>query len=288
MNEQNYVLVTSARNEAEFIEKTLCSVVAQTTTPLKWVIISDGSIDATDDIVRGYEARFGFIKFIRADNQKERDFASKVFALRLGFKELAGYPYRYIGILDADISLKPDYYERILNEFRKDPKLGIAGGLLFDCAPDNTLFKRFSSTWSVPGGIQMFRRECFEKIEGLLPLRYGEEDLVAEVKARMAVHHRFTGSAGRNVMQAVFNNGLRDYYTGTEPIFEIIKCVKRLRQKPYLFHGIFRYFGYVWASLRRYKRDIPSDVIAHLQSEQKQRLIAMIKNPFSKKNNYVF
>ena len=117
MNDKNYVLVTAARNEDRFIENTLRSVVNQTIKPLRWVVISDGSTDATDEIVQGYATQFDFIKLISVDNQKERDFASKVFALRAGFKEVETYPYQFIGILDADISLKPDYYEKIIREF---------------------------------------------------------------------------------------------------------------------------------------------------------------------------
>ena len=57
----SYVLVTPARNEAKFIELTLKSVVAQTVRPLKWVIVSDGSTDGTDDIVQKYVSRHSWI-----------------------------------------------------------------------------------------------------------------------------------------------------------------------------------------------------------------------------------
>jgi glycosyltransferase involved in cell wall biosynthesis len=297
MNELKYVLVTAARDEARFIEKALHSVVMQTIPPVKWVVVSDGSTDETDAIARRYETRFAFIKFIRVDNQKDRDFASKVFALRAGFTELAGCPYGFIGILDADITLKPEYYEQIINEFRKDPKLGIAGGLLYDCQ-DSTMRKRYSSPWSVPGGIQLFRRECFEKIGGIMPLRYGEEDTVAEIKARMAgytvrafydvvsLHHRLTGTATMNFPSTAFHNGFRDYYAGTYLPFEIVKCIRRLPQRPYLLIGIFRFCGYVWATLRRFNRQIPNDVVKYLRMEQKKRIIAFLKNPFPRAEDF--
>ena len=51
----DYVLITPARNEAAFIEKTLESVVAQTVLPKRWIIVSDGSTDGTDEIVRKYQ-----------------------------------------------------------------------------------------------------------------------------------------------------------------------------------------------------------------------------------------
>ena len=47
-----YVIVTPARNEEQFIELTVRSMIAQTVLPLRWVIVSDGSTDRTDEIVR--------------------------------------------------------------------------------------------------------------------------------------------------------------------------------------------------------------------------------------------
>ena len=51
-NLPSYVLITPARNEADFIETDDPSVESQTVRPLKWVIVNDGSTDGTDDIVR--------------------------------------------------------------------------------------------------------------------------------------------------------------------------------------------------------------------------------------------
>jgi Glycosyltransferases, probably involved in cell wall biogenesis len=296
LSDKSYVLVTAARNEAKFIEKTLRSMVFQTIKPLRWAVISDGSTDATDEIVRGYATQHDFIKFIRVDNQKERDFASKVFALRVGFKDVEIYPYQFIGILDADITLKPDYYEKIMHEFDKDPKLGIGGGLLMDCLDDDMPINRGSNPWSVPGGIQLFRRECFQKIGGILPLRYGEEDFVAEVKTRMegykvqafynitgALHHRLTGTAERKFPFSALNDGLRDYYVGTYLPFEFVKCISRMKNnRPFLLAGIFRLCGYFGAAIRSVKREIPDDIVKCLRMEQKKRFISILKLPFSR------
>ena len=52
-NSTRYVLITPARNEADYIGLTLKSMAVQTLRPLKWVIVSDGSTDGTDEIVRG-------------------------------------------------------------------------------------------------------------------------------------------------------------------------------------------------------------------------------------------
>src|SRR5271157_3693961 len=77
-----YVLITAARDEAKFIELTIKSVVSQTARPLKWVIVSDGSTDATDNIVRKYAAEYPWIELVRMPERRERHFAGKVHAFR--------------------------------------------------------------------------------------------------------------------------------------------------------------------------------------------------------------
>ena len=79
-----YVLVTAARNEAEFIELTIKSVVAQTIRPLKWVIVSDGSTDGTDEIVRSYARDYPWIDLVRMPARRERHFAGKAYAFNTG------------------------------------------------------------------------------------------------------------------------------------------------------------------------------------------------------------
>ena len=49
--ETNYVLITAARNEADFIESTIKSVAIQTLKPRKWIIVSDRSSDETEESI---------------------------------------------------------------------------------------------------------------------------------------------------------------------------------------------------------------------------------------------
>ena len=86
----NYVIVTPARNEAQFVESTIKSVIAQTKRPLKWVIVSDGSTDGTDDIVRKYAADYSWIELVRMPERAERHFAGKVYAFNAGIEKLKG------------------------------------------------------------------------------------------------------------------------------------------------------------------------------------------------------
>ena len=100
-NPLNYVLITPARNEAEFIDLTIRSIVAQTFRPLKWVIVSDGSTDQTDEIVNSYAAAQPWIQLIRMPERKERHFAGKVHAFNAGYEQIKDLNFDVVGNLDA-------------------------------------------------------------------------------------------------------------------------------------------------------------------------------------------
>src|SRR5271166_6123582 len=212
-----YVLITPAHNEAAFIELTLRSVTAQTVLPLKWVIVSDGSTDGTDDIVSNYLASYPWVELIRLPERHERHFAGKVNAFNAGWAAVRTLPYDIIGNLDADVSFDADYFEFLLRKFAENPGLGVGG----------TPFKegsfqydyRFTSVEHVSGACQLFRRECFQEIGGYVPIKTGGVDLVAVLTARMngwqtrtflektCTHHRTMGTAKHGALRAAFNGG---------------------------------------------------------------------------------
>src|SRR5271155_1052031 len=122
-----YVLITPARNEEEFIEKTLESVVDQTHLPLKWVIVNDGSTDSTTSRIEPYVSRYDWIELVNFPVRRERNFAAKVYAFNAGQERLKDVQYEIIGNLDADVALDEDQFEFLLNKFREDSHLGVAG-----------------------------------------------------------------------------------------------------------------------------------------------------------------
>jgi len=83
-----YVMITPTHNEEISIEKTIQSVIAQTILPEKWVIVSDGSTDRTDEIVKSYTKDNNWIEFIRLSESRERHFAAKVEAFNAGYKKV--------------------------------------------------------------------------------------------------------------------------------------------------------------------------------------------------------
>ena len=88
-----YVLITPARNEESFIEGTIRSVLAQTVKPARWIIVSDGSTDRTDEIVGRYAGAQSWIELIRMPERSDRTFAAKAHCFNEAYRRLNGSAY---------------------------------------------------------------------------------------------------------------------------------------------------------------------------------------------------
>jgi glycosyltransferase involved in cell wall biosynthesis len=283
MSDKNYVLITPARNEEAYIEKTIQAVIFQTVLPKKWVIVSDGSIDRTDEIVNNYVAKHNFMELVKTSGYAKRNFGSKNKAINLGYTLLKDIEYEYIGNLDADVSFDSSYYENILSKFQSNKKIGIAGGVRYDLC-NGKFEKVIRSRNSVAGAFQLFRCECYETIGGYISLKYGGMDAVAEIMARMhgwkvesfpeieVFHYRPTGTGTGNILNARFRNGVRDYLIGYHPLFQTLRVLRRTLKRRFLIGSFCWMCGYYWAALLRYKRPVSDDFIKYLRSEQITRL----------------
>src|SRR5262249_11287521 len=103
----SYVIVTPARNEKAFIGDTIRSVASQTCRPLRWIIVSDGSTDGTDDIIKSNAAGLHWIELMRMPERRDRQFAAKANAFNAGYERLKHLRFDLIGNLDADITFAP-------------------------------------------------------------------------------------------------------------------------------------------------------------------------------------
>lgn len=279
-----YVLITAARNEAVYIVRTIESVLSQTVPPVKWVIVSDGSNDGTDDIVKHYASQHDFIDFQRRDvDNNKADFASKVFALQHGYLRLQNENYDFIGILDADVSFGPSYYQNILKQFANNPRLGIGGGFVHENYKGYFLSRQSNTVDSVAGAIQLFRRECYEAIGGITPSRVGGEDWIAEIYARMngwgvkafpefVVYHHKSSTSTRGLVRESLRQGIMDYAVGSHPLFEIVKCIRRIKQRPFFVCSFLRMCGYAQSWLQGKERAITPEAMAFLKREQLIRI----------------
>jgi glycosyltransferase involved in cell wall biosynthesis len=289
----SYVLITPVRNEAQFIELTIKSVVAQTVRPLKWVIVSDGSTDGTDDIVNKYISQHDWIELVRRPEGMERNFAAKVNAFNAGYARVKDLEYKIIGNLDGDVSFdREDYFEFLMGKFAENPKLGVCGTSYRE---GNRVYPdRFTSIEDVFGACQMFRRECFESIGGYRPVKSGGIDLIAFLRARangwetrtfiekICLHHRSAGSAQHTrPYKRLLQVGRKDYLHGSHPVFEIFRSLYAMKKKPYIVGGVLMYVGYLAAMLGNVERTMPEELMELRRTDQMQRLRAVLRHPLS-------
>ena len=277
-----YVLITPARNEAEFIEQTIKSVIAQTVLPLKWVIVSDGSTDGTDDIVKKYGAGNQWIELVRMPERSERHFAGKVHAFNAGYDRVRNLNYDVIGNLDADIAFERDYIAFLLDKFAENPRLGVAGTPFREESQQYDY--RFTSIEHVSGACQLFRSDCYEEIGGYVPLKRGGVDLAAVLTARMrgwqtrtftektCVHHKKSQYGGNSALKTTFKSGYHDYLMGSHAVWQIFRSVYQMSKKPLLLGGLALLSGYFWAALSRAERTVSDELKAFRGKEQMHRL----------------
>jgi len=277
-----YVLITPARNEEAFIEQTIKSVTAQTVLPIKWVIISDGSTDRTDEIVESYLKDYSWIKFIRMPEHRDRHFAAKVQCFNAGYNKIEEQDFQIIGNLDADISFGKDYFRFLVDKFKDDPKLGVAGTPFVE--NEKHYDYRFTNIEHVSGACQLFRCECFDEIGGYLPLKGGGIDWVAVTTARMkgwktrtytekvCYHHRKMGTGNTSPIMTWFKQGSKDYALGNHPLWEFFRTLYQMTKKPYVIGSVLLITGFTWSAIVNTDKPISAELQDFVRREQMRRL----------------
>jgi hypothetical protein len=207
---------------------------------------------------------------------------------------MAGYDlarslkFDFVGVHDADIVCsRNDYYEFILKEFERHERLGIAGGFINERVNGVWECRKSNSEDSVAGGVQMFRRVCFDQIGGYTPLYHGGSDWLAQILAKMAgwenqayrelpvLHCRPSSSAGGR-WRGLFRMGQMDASFGSHPVFEVFKCCRRIGISPFLIGSLVRLGGYLSWNLTGRKPCIPADSVAFLRGEQIRKVRARL------------
>jgi glycosyltransferase involved in cell wall biosynthesis len=284
----SYVLITAARNEEGFIEKTIDSVRSQTRLPYRWIIVDDGSTDRTRGIVSRNLNSCPWLRLVTRPPHAGRTFAEKAKAFNMGYLEVRDLPFDIIGNLDADITFEQDYFEFLLAKFECDPRLGVAGTPFVEGT--KVYDYRFVNIEHVSGACQLFRKKCFEEIGGYRPIEQGGIDWMAVTSARMngwrtrtfeekrCFHHRALGTGGGRRLSALFRYGEKDYLFGSHPLWEIFRSLFQMTKPPYIVGGTLIYAGYSWSYLRKAQRPFEPQLVSFYRREQLQRL----KQIFSK------
>lgn len=165
----NYYIVIPAYNEEAFISLTLQSLISQTVLPKKVVVVNDNSIDKTAEIVLAFAKENPFITLVNKTSSAIHLPGSKVIqAFHKGFETLDN-EYDIIVKLDGDLILPTNYFETILNIFKSDSKIGMAGGFAYVEKNGEWILENLTDKDHIRGAFKAYRKECFLQIGNLKP-----------------------------------------------------------------------------------------------------------------------
>ena len=260
-----YILVTPAKNEGNNLPKLIQCVTEQTIKPLVWAIVDDGSIDNTVDIIKRAKEQYTWIKSIRLEGLRRDLSKNYAYVCNTGFEFAIKYceknnlKYDFIGLLDADMLIEPGFYSKMIEEFVKNPKLGIASGSLYYSIKDRLIIKNDREDLPL-GSIRLWAKKCFEETGGGYYIGYSS-DAVSNVLAKLrgwetrrfkeirAVQTRETSSA-EGLWKGYKYHGESAYFRNYHPLFVLAKGIKYSFEGRY-FIGIAYLYGYLWSAIRR-------------------------------------
>jgi biofilm PGA synthesis N-glycosyltransferase PgaC len=289
MNNRPYTLVTACRNEALFINGLVTTIANQTARPKKWVIIDDNSSDNTFALAQNAANQYDFIDVRRANSNRTRSFSSQVYAQQEGYEALRGTSFEFIGFLDADIQLPSDYYEKILASLLGDELLAIAGGLVVDKHGGSVSRLRLKSVdHHVPGGVQFFRRRCYEDIDGYAPIEGGGQDTVAETMCMMrgwrvrsfadivAYHLRPSEGDPHTHFRAGIRWGKMCYNLGYHPLYYGANTIMRFLSRPSIRLAGGQAYGFCNASIQAKARPVSPEFVKFVRRRQLQKFWKLV------------
>lgn len=250
-----YYIIIPAHNEAVFIGKTLNSIVTQTILPLKVVVVNDNSTDETASIVSEFCNAYDYISLINKTSEAIHLPGSKVIrAFHKGFETIDS-DYDIIVKLDADLILPDNYFETIINHFKKEDKIGMVGGFAYIEKNGQWVLENLTDKDHIRGAFKAYRKECFLQIGNLKPAMGWDtvDELLCKfygwkvvTDASLKVKHLKPTGANYNKM-ARFKQGEAFYTLGYGFLITIIASAKLaiMKRKPLLFIDYIRGF---WAA----------------------------------------
>jgi biofilm PGA synthesis N-glycosyltransferase PgaC len=255
-----YIVISPVRDEERYIDHTLRSVTSQTVTPAAWIVVDDGSTDASPRIVRCYAKKHSFIRLVLNDRPGARQPGAAVIrAFNRGYESVGTESYDFIVKLDCDLSFAPDYFEKLIKRFSADERLGIASGVYFEMDNSGVWYPVRMPAYHAFGACKVIRRSCFEEIGGFIAAKGW--DTVDEIRAMSrgwttthfadleTRHHKREGT-GIGVLNTSRMHGEIYYATGGDPLFLLFKSLRRLSAPPRPLNALALVSGYVGAMLK--------------------------------------
>jgi len=300
-NSRQYIVVTPCKNEENNLPNLVQSMTAQTIKPALWVIVDDGSTDRTGEIIAEVEEKYGWVKGLHLEKCEEYMGTHLAYVCNKGFEfareycDREGISYGYIALVDADNILEERYFEKLIGEFEKDEKLGIASGWdayvdienilgnLRARNPNITVMNHeFWQVWNSPfveiqksredlpmGSARLWRKECFEETGGYLPVPLPDSvsNAIAKLKGWKAKRFRDIkvmerrGLTKQGLWKGYSEKGESYFFLGQSLFLTVLKALRYTFKKPH-YIGVAYFYGYIKPFVYRKER-VKDDEIRH-------------------------
>jgi glycosyltransferase involved in cell wall biosynthesis len=275
MSALTYAVVTPARDEALPLPRLARALARQTVPPTTWVIVDNGSADATLEVARDLAAAEPRIEVCSAAGTGAPVRGAPVVrAFREGLRLLVQSPPDVVVKLDADVTFSEDYFERLLAAFAADPELGIASGSCWE-QTDGVWRQRFGTGSGVWGACRAYRWACLQDVSPLEE-RQGWDEIdalranvrgwrtgtILELPFR---HHREEGARDASRFAVWRAQGDAAHYMGYRPSYLLVRTLYRMVAEP---SAIGVAWGFVRSALRRAPRCTDAAIRAYVRSEQ--------------------
>jgi poly-beta-1,6-N-acetyl-D-glucosamine synthase len=265
------LVISPVRDEEEFLPGAIECIRLQSLQPVQWIVVDDGSVDKSEEIVRRAMPDMPYLKYLKsADRGFRKPGGGVVETFNVGVNGVEIKDYDYIVKLDVDLMFRKDTFRSIVDEFEHDQKLGIAGPRRYEQVYRGSHYVHSSGPrYFVGGPMKFYKRECYDAIGGLVT-RAGW-DGVDTIKAQMKgwatkelemveiYHLRPTGTAsGEGIKRACYKYGDVVYYMGGNFLIFLARATYRAieAKRPQVF--IYMLSGYFISLFRKVERQSKS------------------------------
>jgi biofilm PGA synthesis N-glycosyltransferase PgaC len=259
---RGYVLISPCRNEAAYMRHTLDTVIAQSVRPALWVIVDDGSSDATPQILAEYAARHEWIRIVtRADRGHRAVGPGVIDAFYAGYAAIDPARFEFLCKLDLDLRLPPRYFEILIERTRADPRIATCSGKAYLEEDGHLVNERHGDDTSL-GMTKFYRVDRFQAIGGFvrevmwdgidchLCRMHGWQACSWDDPELRFVHLRTMGSSQQGVHIGRMRHGYGQYFMGTGFVFMAVSALSRIGQKPYLTGSVAMLWGWLRSALK--------------------------------------
>lgn len=261
-SEKNFLIVTAAKNEDDMLPVLSRDVVNQSIKPVLWLIADDESSDETWSVIERLRDEYCWIEGIRIRHREEKEYAHpidpydkvtrKIFKHAIELCNKRHLNYDLLAVVDADIRLEREYFEKLVKAFHLNPRLGIASGLVYEkeTSPEDLEKQKKNPR----GAALVFRKECYEAIggfpghsESFIKARNRNWQVKAVTSAKIFHRRRVSPLKGTKYF---FTLGEYSYFVNYHPISAFLAGVDLLIKNS-VSKGLFFLTGYFRSFLLR-------------------------------------